>query len=86
MVRIWAKIMKDNKLVKDMIFESIDIFRPRDLYLYLQEICHTLDISSPAVLKSHENNYSIFNICTFLPRDFVEPVDFDKLIIENAKE
>jgi len=85
-VRIWAKIMKDNKLVKDMIYESIDIFRPRDLYLYLQEICHTLDISSPAVLKSHENNYSNFNICTFLPRDFVEPVDFDKLIIENAKE
>ena len=86
MVRIWAKIIKDNKLVKDMIWESIDTYRPRDLYLYMQEICHELDISSPAVLKTHENNFKYFNICTFLPRDFVETVDFDKLVIENAKE
>ena len=86
MVRIWAKVIKDNKLIKDMIWESIDTYRPRDLYLYMQEICHELDTSCPAVLKSHENNFTNFNICTFLPRDFVESVDFDKLVIENAKE
>ena len=86
MVRIWAKVIKDNKLVKDMIWESIDTYRPSDLYLYMQEICHTLDIGSPVVLKTHEQNFENFNICTFLPSDFVEIVNFDKLIIENAKE
>ena len=86
MVRIWAKIMKDNKLKKDLIYESIDTFSINDLYLYMQEICHKFDEPAPVVLKTHENNFLNFNTCTFLPRDFVESVNFDKLIIENAKE
>lgn len=86
MVRIWAKVIRENKIKKDMIYESIDTFRIRDLYLYMQQICHELDIGSPVVLKTHENNFLNFNICTFYPRDFVEPVSFDKLVIENARE
>lgn len=86
MVRIWAKIIKENKIKKDMIYESIDTFRVRDLYLYMQEISHELDIATPVVLKTHEANFLNFNTCTFYPRDFVEIVQFDKLVIENAKE
>lgn len=86
MVRLWAKVMKNNKIKKDMIYESIDTFRIQDFYLYIQQICHELDIGSPVVLHSHEQNFLNFNNCSFLPRDFVESVNFDKLIIENAKE
>ena len=86
MVKIWAKVIKENKLVKDIIYESIDTFNISDLYLYMQEICHKMDEPSPVVLKTHENNFLNFNTCTFLSRDFVESVSFDKLVIENAKE
>lgn len=86
MIRIWAKTMVDNKLQKDIIYESIGNFVPSDLYLYVQEICHKMDIPSPVVLKTHENNFTYFNICTFLPRDFVESINFDKLVLENAKD
>ena len=86
MVRIWAKFMKDNKIQKDLIYESIDTFKVQDLYLYMQEICHKVDEPTPVVLTSHENNFLNLNTCTFLSRDFVESINFDKLVIENAKE
>ena len=86
MVRIWAKIMTDNKLDKDLLYEAVGSFDKKDLYLHVQEICHKLDIPSPVVLKTHEYNYMTFNTCMFLERDFVESVNFEKLILENAAE
>ncbi len=86
MVRIWAKIVTDNKLQRDLIYEAIGNFDPNELYLHVREICHKLDIPSPVVLKTHAKNYTEFNTCSFLTRDFVEYVDFEKLVLENAQE
>ncbi|MBQ9790445.1 MAG: hypothetical protein IJW24_02500 [Clostridia bacterium] len=86
MVRIWAKIMTENKLQKDIIYEAAGIYNPAEFYLHVQEICHKMDIPSPVVLKTHVHNYTVFNTCLFLSRDFVESVSFEKLILENAQE
>ena len=86
MVRIWAKTTIDNRIQNDIIYESVGNFLPQDLYLHVQEICHKMDIPSPVVLKSHSKNFIEFNTCTFLKRDFVESINFEKLILENAKE
>ena len=84
MVRIWAKTIIDNKLQDDIIYEAVGNFKPEELYLHVGEICHKMDIPSPVVLKSHEKNYVEFNTCTFLARDFVESIYFEKLVLENA--
>lgn len=84
MIRLWAKILKDQKICKSYIYESIDKFSPDTFFLHMQKICHTLDISTPVILKSHIQNLINFNTVSFLPRDFVEVVSFDKLVIENA--
>jgi hypothetical protein len=47
-------------------------------------MCHELDIPTPAILKSHITNYVDFNNSVFLPRDFIESIDFEKFILENA--
>ena len=84
MIRVWAHIMKDNKITRSYIYESIDNFYPDKFYAHIEKMCHELDIPTPVILKSHINNYVDFNHATFLPRDFVESVDFDKLVLENA--
>ena len=84
MVRIWARTMVDTKIIRSYIYESIDNFSADKLRLHLEKICHEIDIPTPMVLKSHINNYVDFNNCVFTKTDFVESVDFDKLIIENA--
>lgn len=84
MIRIWAKIITDNKLVKDMIYESTDNYNRTDFFEHLSEICYKLNISTPVLIKNHFESFENFNNIKFLPRDFVESVEFDKFEIENA--
>lgn len=84
MLRIWARTITDNKIAKSYIYESIDNFSEDTFRAHVEKMCHELDIPTPAILKSHIKNYVDFNNVTFLPRDFVEWVDFEKLILENA--
>ena len=81
---MWAKTMKGHKMTSNLIYESIDNFSKETFYLHIQEICHRLDIATPVVLNYHINNYINFNNCSFINRDFVENINFDKLIIEDA--
>ena len=84
MLRIWARTMKNGKITRSFIYESIDNFEENTIRKHIEKICHEIDIPTPIVLKSHINNYVDFNGSTFLPRDFAESIDFDKFIIENA--
>jgi len=85
MIRIWARTMKDNKITRSYIYESIDLFVEDAFFKHIERMCHELDIPTPAILKTHINNYVDFNNAIFLPRDFIESIDFDSFIIENAQ-
>lgn len=85
MIRIWARTMKDNKITRSYIYESIDSFAENSFFKHIEQICHKIDIPTPMVLKNHIDNYVDFNNALFSPRDFVESIDFDKFIIENAE-
>ncbi len=83
MFRIWAKIVKDGKIEKQLTYERDDKFAYGKFFEYLADICEELDIATPVLLKTHIFNYAKFNTVRFIPRDFAEPVEFDKLILEN---
>lgn len=55
----------------------------RRVFGYLAEICDKLDIPTPLLLKPHIFNYAKFNHVVFRPADFMESVQFDKLVLEN---
>ena len=74
---------RNEKARKKPYFGRI-IFQDETFHKHVAKICHELDIPTPAILKSHINNYVDFNNTTFLPRDFIESIDFDKFILENA--
>ena len=84
MIRIWARTVSDNKIIRSYIYESIDNFQEETFHKHVEKMCHELDIPTPAILKSHITNYVDFNNTTFLPRDFIESIDFEKFILENA--
>lgn len=83
MFKIWAKIIKDGKIEKQLTYSRDDKFSYGDFFTYLADICEGLDIATPVLLKTHIFNYAKFNTVRFLPRDFAEGVEFDKLILEN---
>lgn len=82
--KIWAKTMRREKITRDLLYSLPVPFSPDKLYMFLTDICHKMDIPTPMVLKSHQYNFENFNIAKFVKSDFVEPVDFDCLIIESA--
>lgn len=83
MFKIWAKIVTDNKIEKQLTYERDEKFTYSQFFTYLADICEGLEIATPVLLKTHIFNYAKFNQVRFLPRDFAEPVEFDKLILEN---
>lgn len=86
MVRIWAKIIKDDKIKKQTVLEYYENFDINKFFDYVAEISSTLDIATPIILSKHLSHYVNFNNTTFLPVDFPEKVTFDKLVLEEASK
>lgn len=84
MVRIWAKVMKKDKILKQFVYEHEGLTDYSIFFDYLKDICETLDIPTPVLIKTHLFNYAKYNVVRFKKDDFVESIDFDKLVLENA--
>ena len=86
MIRIWAKIIKKHRIITDMEYEIPSNKMVWSLFFkVLSEICNTLDIPTPVLLKNHTLNFAKYNYVLFYPSDFVESVDFDMLSLEFVK-
>ena len=84
MFRIWGKVIKDGKIIKQVTYERVDKFTYSKFFNYLADICEELDIATPVLLKTHIFSYAKFNTVKFIPSDFAEPVDFDRLVLDNV--
>ena len=83
MIKIWAKILKDNKIIKQTVYQKNESMDYSEFLDYLIDIAYNLDIPTPVLIKTHIFNYAKYNTVRFLPQDFVDTVDFDKLVLEN---
>ena len=86
MIKLWIRLETDNKLVKDIIYQTADNYSREAFFEHLTEICYQLNVPVPVILPTHYQSFEAFNNMRFLPRDFVEPFEYDKMIIENALE
>lgn len=84
MFRIWAKVIKDGKIIKQTVYEKDSKFAYGHFFDYLADICEQLDMATPILIKRHIINYAKFNMVKFMPSDFAESVDFDRFVLENV--
>jgi len=84
MVKIWAKLLKNDKIIKNMEFEKDEEFDVDNFFDYLAEICHSFDLSTPLLLAKHVHHFVAFNRATFIASDFTEDFPFDYLILEDT--
>ncbi len=83
MIKIWAKTLKDGKIKKQCVYEREGTTDYSAFFEYVRDICETLDIPTPVLIKTHLFNYAKYNVVRFDKDDFVEKIDFDKLVLEN---
>lgn len=86
MLRLWAKVLFKDKIVKQYTLEKNERLDFSHFYTYITDICNELDIPTPIVLKTHVSQFRSFHHVKFVPGDFVDSVWFDKLWIENISE
>lgn len=83
MIRIWAKTYKENKISSQYVFEKEGNIDYSEFFDYVRDICENLDIPTPVIIKTHLFNYAKYNVLRFTKEDFVEQINFDKLVLEN---
>ena len=82
-MKIWAKLLTDGKIKKQMVYEKDEKLTYSHFFDYLADICLALDIPTPVLLKTHIFNYAKFNHVKFTAKDFVEYFAYDQLFLEN---
>lgn len=86
MVKIWAKIYKNDRIKKQYVFYKDENIDYSQFFDYVADICYNLECPTPVLVKTHIFNFAKYNYVRFLPNDFVEQVGFDKLILENIAD
>ena len=83
MVKLWIKLIKDDKIIKDAVVERQEQLDWSKFAEYLTEGLYSLDEPTPVVIKHHIFDFAKFHVVRFRPSDFVESVDFDYMWVEN---
>lgn len=87
-MRIWAAKRTVNKIIGDVVI-SFDIRTKAEVDDWnpiIGELAEALDLARPVLLKKHIRDLDQFSHTAFLPSDFMEPFDFDKLTVEIFPE
>lgn len=84
MLKIWAKVIANEKIVKDTVFERQEEFDVDNFFDYLSEICHLFDLETPVLLAKHVYHFVAFKNALFAKEDFTEQIDFDALVLEDV--
>ncbi|MFL0267709.1 hypothetical protein [Candidatus Clostridium radicumherbarum] len=84
MIKIWGKVIKNNKIIKDAVATSnIEGNYQEKLKQCIIELCEKFDIQKPYWLPTNLEEYNKRNKTTFTYHNFMEEIDFDKFIIQE---
>jgi len=88
MFRLWAKVFKDNRMMKDMVVcnDDSNIRRTEKIFTALDDICHAYDLSKPIWLKVTIADFKRHDKVRFTKDNFLDQIDFDYLEIHVIEE
>ena len=86
-MRLWGKLVKNNKIIKD---NAVPLIVKDDYQAALKEaiiqLCDSFDIAKPYWLNKNLNEYNRLGKTSFNKDNFIEEIEFDKLIIEELED
>lgn len=87
MFRLWAKLFKDNRMLRDTVIENtLADTRTHKVFSALDEICIQFDLGKPMWLDSTIAEFKKHNKARFTQDNFIEQIDFDYLEIQIIEE
>ena len=87
MFRVWGKLFKDNRMLKDLtVCDDSQDTRSHKVLLSLDEMCFAFDLSNPIWLDSNVREFQRHAKTRFRQDSFVDEVDFDFLEFQVIEE
>ena len=87
MFRLWAKIFKDNRMLRDTVIEDCGRdTRTHKIFRALEEACYQFDLGKPIWLDSTIAEFKRHDKARFTQDSFIEGIDFDYLEIQVIEE
>ena len=87
MFRLWGKLFKDNRMVKDMtVCDDSSDTRTHKIFRGLEDICYAWDLGKPIWLDSTIQDIQRHKKTRFYQDNFIETIDFDFLEIQIIEE
>ncbi len=88
MFRMWAKILKENRMVKDIVIcnDTPDLNRTKKVFLAMDEICYEFDLSKPLWLDATISDFKKHDKTRFTKDNFIDTIEFDYLEIHVIEE
>lgn len=88
MFRMWGKIIKDTRLVKDTVISISDysLSRTSMVFQAMDDICLQFDLEKPIWLDSAVHDFQKHAKTRFSQDSFIERIEFDFLEIQVIEE
>lgn len=87
MFRLWAKIWKDNRMVRDtVIADDREDTRTHKIFQALEEVCYQFDLGKPIWLDTTVKEFKRRDKVRFTQDNFIEGIEFDSLEIQIIEE
>lgn len=86
-MRIWARIFKDNRMLKDVVIENNENdTRTHKIFDAIEKIAYEFDLAKPIWLDSNIKEFKKLSKVKFRQDSFIEEVEFDYLEIQVIEE
>jgi len=88
MFRMWGKIIKDNRILRDTVIEISDYSLSRTAMVFqaLDDICYEFDLGKPIWLDATVNDFKRHDKTRFTKDNFIETIEFDYLEMQVIEE
>lgn len=88
MFRLWAKIFKDNHMLKDLVIcnNNISMSRTQKVFDSIEKICYEFDLSKPIWLDATIEDFRSHDKTRFTKDNFIDHIEFDFLEIHVIEE
>ena len=87
MFRLWAKLFKDNHLLRDTVIENdSQDTRTHKIFQALDQVCSQFDLGKPIWLDANIREFQKYAKTRFTRDNFIETIDFDYLEIHIIEE
>lgn len=86
-MRIWARLIYDNRILKDTVIENYDDdTRTHKVFDAVDRICSEFDLSRPIWLDSTVEDFKRHSKCRFTKDNFIDSIDFDYMEFQILEE